>query len=372
MRVAVFHDYLNQFGGAERVLRSILDLFPNADLYTLLYDEQKTLSLFKDNIAKTSFLNCEYVRKNHRAFIPLMPLAASLLKIQKGYDLIISSSAGYAKGFGYSHRHGYSHNPYHICYCHNPLRYAWEIDYLKNLSFSPRLMSKDVLRPIARWLQNWDKKASGRVNLFIANSQFIAEKISSYYGRDAEIVYPPVNIEKFCYDSQEKRGDYYLMAGRLLYYKGFDLGIEAFNRLKKPLLVIGNGPEEKKLKQLANPIYIRFVSGISDSELKKHYNQARAFIFPQIEDFGLVAAEAQACGLPVLSFHRGGGPEIVINGKTGLLFSEQSPGAIMNSVREFELMKFNRKSISEHAERFSEKSFKENFLKLVRGAGFSV
>lgn len=371
MRVAVFHDYLNQFGGAERVLRSILDLFPSADLYTLLYDERKTLGLFKDNIAKTSFLDHEYVRKKHRAFIPLMPLAASFLKVPDKYDLIISSSAGYAKGFGRL-RHGNEVSPFHICYCHSPLRYAWEIDYLKNLSFSPRPMSKDALRPIARWLKNWDKKASGRVNLFIANSRFIAEKVRAYYGRDAEVVYPPVNIEKFCYDSREKRGDYYLMAGRLLYYKGFDLGIEAFNRLKKPLLVIGSGPEEKKLKQLANPTYIRFVSGISDSELRKHYNQARAFIFPQIEDFGLVAAEAQACGLPVLSFHKGGGSEIVINGKTGLLFSEQSPEAIMDSVREFELMKFNRKNISEQAERFSERTFKENFLKLVRGAGFSV
>lgn len=372
MQTALFHDYLNQFGGGERVLKVFADMFPSADIYTLLYDDDRTRGMFKGRHIKTSILDVGFIRRHHRIFIPLMPIATELMRVDEGYDLIISSSAGYAKGFGYGYRRGRNHNPYHICYCHSPLRYAWEIDYLKNLSFSPRPMSKDFLRPIARWLRNWDKNASGHVNLFIANSRFIAEKIRSYYGRDAEVLYPPVNTDKFRYIPHEKQEDYYLMVGRLLYYKGFDIGIEAFNRMKKPLLVIGGGPEEKKLKQLANPAYVRFVSGINDSELVGHYNKAKAFIFPQIEDFGLVAAEAQSCGLPVLAFNKGGGPEIVMNGKTGLLFSEQSPEAIMDSVREFEFKKFNRKSISEHAKRFSEKSFKENFLKLVRGAGFSV
>lgn len=364
----MFHDYLNQFGGAERVLRVILEMFPNADLYTLLYDKEKTFGMFEKNIKKTSFLDIPFVRKNHRAFIPLMPFAAGFLNTKETYDLIISSSAGYAKGFGMYC--GKNSGGYHICYCHSPLRYAWEIDYLKNLSFSPRTMSKDILRPIARWLQKWDKKASMRVNVFIANSRFIAEKIRSYYGRDAEVIFPPVNQEKFRYESKDRGDDYYLMVGRLLYYKGFDLGIQAFNRMKKKLKIIGRGPEEKKLKQLANQSYVEFLTSVSDSDLMEYYNGARAFIFPQIEDFGLVAAEAQACGTPVIAYRVGGGGEIVEHGVSGILFKEQTPEAIISAVQDFEIKKFNRKEISRMAQRFSEEEFRKKLLDVVEKAGF--
>jgi len=369
MKVAVFHDYLNQFGGAERVLQTILEMFPNADLYTLLYDEKKTFGLFQKNIKKTSFIDIPIVRKKHRAFIPLMPFAAGFLKLDGKYDLIISSSAGYAKGFGMYRK---KNNTYHICYCHSPLRYAWEIDYLKNLSFSPRSMSKDALRPIARWLQKWDKKASERVNVFIANSQFIAKKIKSYYEREAEVIYPPVNLKKFFYEPKEYEEDFYLMVGRLLYYKGFDLGIQAFNRMKKRLKIIGRGPEEKKLRQLANPAYIEFLNSVSDKDLREYYNTAQAFIFPQIEDFGLVAAEAQACGTPVIAFNIGGGGEIVKNGETGIIFKKQTTEAIIEAVRDFETRTFNRKVIGESASRFSEEEFKRKLFEVVRRAGFHV
>ncbi len=367
MKVAVFHDYLNQFGGAERVLQTILEMFPDADLYTLLYDEKKTFGLFQKNIKGTSFIDIPIVRKKHRAFIPFMPFAAGFLKIKGKYDLIISSSAGYAKGFGMYRK---KDDVYHICYCHSPLRYAWEIDYLKNLSFSPRSMSKDMLRPIARWLQRWDKKASEGVNVFIANSGFIAEKIKSYYGREAEVIYPPVNLKNFFFELKEHKEDFYLMAGRLLYYKGFDLGIQAFNRMKKRLKIIGRGPEEKKLRQLANPAYIEFLNSVSDKELKEYYNAARAFIFPQIEDFGLVAAEAQACGTPVLAFNIGGGGEIVEHGKTGLVFKKQTTDAIIETVHDFEGRIFDRESIGKSAQRFSDVEFKKKLFEVVQRAGF--
>lgn len=365
MKVAILHDYLNQFGGAERVLKVIIDLFPNADLYTLLYDEKKTLGLFKNNIKGTSFLDHEWIRNKHRLFIPIMPFATEFLHTKNSYDLVISSTAGYAKGIPIN-------APYHISYCHSPLRYAWEIDYLKNLSFSPRSMSKNFLRPVARWLKDWDKNASSNVNLFIANSKFISDKIRSYYGRDSEIIFPPVNEKIFYPERDEKTDDYYLMAGRLLYYKGFDLGIEAFNRMKKKLKIVGRGPEEKKLRVLANPNYIEFIQGISDDELRKLYSNARAFIFPQIEDFGLVAAEAQMCGTPVIAFRVGGGGEIVDNKNTGLLFSEQSPEAIIDAVKEFENMKFDRKKIHKWAAQFSETMFKKKFVDLVRRSGFKI
>jgi glycosyltransferase involved in cell wall biosynthesis len=364
MKVAILHDYLNQFGGAERVLKSILDLFPDADVYTLLYDKEKTQGIFEGKIKGTSFLDYDWIRRNHRAFIPLMPFAARTIRSKKQYDLIISSTIGYAKGFPIS-------APYHISYCHSPLRYAWEIDYLKNLSFTPRPMTKDALRPVADWLKRWDKKASKRVNFFIANSHFIAEKIRAYYNRDAEVVYPPVDTDIFFFDpKQHIHEEFYLMAGRLIYYKGFDTGIQAFNRIKKRLVIIGRGPEEKKLRALANPTYVKFIPWVSDNDLRAYYNAARAFIFPQIEDFGLVAAEAQACGLPVLSFCKGGGGEIVIPGKTGLLFGEQTPDAIIDAVKEFEMRSFDRRKIYETGKRFSDERFKKEFVGAIKKSGF--
>ncbi len=212
MRVAITHDYLNQFGGAERVLESLIELFPHADLYTLLYDKQKTKGIFEKNIRGSSFLDVPWIRKHHRLFIPLMPFAASFLRPKKEYDLVISSTAGYAKGFRIK-------APYHISYCHSPLRYAWEIDYLKNLRFSPKALSNLIAYPIARWLKKWDRNAAQRVNLFIANSDFIAQKIKSYYGRDAIVVYPPVDTDTFYPEPESGKKEYYLMAGRLLYYK---------------------------------------------------------------------------------------------------------------------------------------------------------
>lgn len=368
MKVALFHDYLNQFGGGERVFRVFTEMFPHSDVYTLLYDAKKTFGLFEGNgTVRTSFLDRPFVRNNHRAFIPLMPLASGTMPVARGYDLVVSSSAGYAKGFG-MYRGG--SGAFHICYCHSPLRYAWEIDYLKNLSFAPRSMSKDPLRPIAEWLRRWDRKASGSVNLFVANSNFIAEKVRAYYDRDAEVIYPPVDLSTFYHDPAVPEEDFYLMVGRMLYYKGFDLGIRAFNRMKKRLVVIGRGPEERKLRALANPQYVEFVSAVSDEKLRGYYNAARALIFPQIEDFGLVAAEAQACGLPVIAFAVGGGGEIVADHETGIVFTEQSSDAIVAAVREFESKRFGRKKIAAAGERFSEDRFRERFMGTVRAAGF--
>ncbi len=367
MKIAITHDYLNQFGGAERVLKVLLEMFPKADLYTLLYDKEKTNGIFEGRVKGTSFLDMPGVKSRHRAFIPIMPLATYFLRPKEEYDLVISSTAGYGKGIRIK-------APYHISYCHSPLRYAWEIDYLKNLPFSPWPLSHYISHPIAHLLRNWDKRAAQRVNFFIANSNFIASKIKSYYDRDAIVVYPPVDTETFYQEPEIEQKGYYLMVGRLLYYKGFDLGIQAFNQLRKPLKIVGRGPELEKLRKLAKSPLIEFVTdNPSDRELRKIYNEAKAFIFPQVEDFGLVAAEAQACGLPVIAFDQGGGREIVQHKKTGILFDEeQSPEAIMKAVREFENFHFNRKTIAQSAERFSRENFKKNFLKAAGQFGFNL
>lgn len=361
MKVAILHDYLNQLGGAERVVSAILEIFPDAHLYTLLYDENKTAGLFKNNITKTSFLDFAFIRNNHRFFIPLMPLAAKLLKNNQYYDLVISSSAGYGKGIGVKSR-------YHLCYCHTPLRYAWEDDYLKKAPFLSNFFKK-LAKPILGHLRNWDKNSGQRVLQFVANSNFIAEKINKYYGREAVVIYPPVDNSIFYYRPDFKTDDYYLMVGRLLYYKGFDLGISVFNELKKPLKIVGLGPEFEKLKKMANPRYIEFLGWVDDKRLNELYNRAKALIFPQIEDFGLVAAEAQACGLPVIALKKGGALEIIERDKTGVFFSEQSEVALIQAVKRFENMKFNRAFISQQAKRFSKENFKNNFLSLLSQVG---
>jgi len=362
MRVAILHDYLNQYGGAERVLEALLELFPDADLYTLLYSEERTHGAFRGRVTRTSFLDIPFVRRHHRAFIPLMPLASRFLSSPVRYDLVISSSAGYAKGFRVD-------GSYHVCYCHSPLRYAWEYDYLKGLPFSPWPLRKAILHPIAKLIRRWDKKASERVNFFIANSRFTAEKIKAYYGRDAEVVYPPVDTDLFHPEPVPGGREYYLMAGRLLYYKRFDIGIGAINSLRFSLKVVGRGPEEGKLKKLVRSPYIEFIPQASDDDLRLLYSNAKALIFPQTEDFGLVAAEALSCGTPIIAYGAGGGAEIVENRVTGLLVGEQTSAAFARALTEFEGMKWDREHIVHRAERFSKRSFVKNISKLLDSLG---
>lgn len=367
MKVAILHDYLNQWGGAERVLKTFLKIFPEADIYTLLYDEKKTKGLFKDKKIKTSFLDVKLIKNHHRLFIPLMFLAAESLKGDKYYDLVISSTAGYSKGFNVKGK-------YHISYCHSPLRYAWEIDYLKNLPFAPQPLSNFFAYPFAKFLRKWDKKQSEKVNVFIANSTFTKERIRSYYKRSALVLNPSVDekIFRFIKNKNTKR-DYYLMAGRFLYYKNFDLGIKAFNILyNKKLKLVGTGPEEGKLKKLVKGKNIEFLGHISDEKLCMLYNEAKALIFPQVEDFGLVAAEAQMCGLPVIAYNKGGINDIVLDKKTGLLFEEQSVEELIKTIYQFEKMKWSRDFIASYALRFSEKNFIKNFKSILKNCGINL
>ncbi|MBI2278479.1 MAG: glycosyltransferase [Candidatus Brennerbacteria bacterium] len=376
MRVAILHDYLNQYGGAERVLEVFLGMFPKADLFTLLYDPARTRGVFEGRVTGTSRIDVPFVRHHHRAFIPLMPLAAATVRPSQPtaaragnfYDLVLSSSAGYAKGFAIA-------GATHISYCHSPLRYAWEFDYLKNIPFSPWPLREAVLKPLARALQRWDRRAADRVDVFLANSRFIADKIRAYYDREAEIIYPPVDTEFWkpltrgeLKTNQRTTKNYYLMAGRLLSYKRFDLGIRAFNKLGRALMVIGAGPEEVKLKKLAVAPLITFVKNISDEELRARYRGAKALIFPQIEDFGLVAAEAQACGTPVIAYRKGGGVEIVEDGTTGIQFHSQTPEAIVDAVRRFENLQFDPYVIAARARRFSKSAFVENINRVIHRA----
>jgi glycosyltransferase involved in cell wall biosynthesis len=356
LKVALFHDYVNQYGGAERVLEALIELFPSAHIYTLIYSRERSYGRFHRNLHKTSLLDLPLARRNHRPFIPLMPLATRSLTVPDGYDLIISDSAGYAKGIPHPQ------NTYHLSYCYTPLRYAWETsNYFANPLF------KTLFRPAFDYLRKWDFAAAQRPDAFLAVSNFIAGKIRQYYRREADVVYPPVEYGRFYYDPGKQPSTtlpgYYLAAGRLMHYKKFDLVLEAFLELGLPLVIVGVGPEKERLRRRATGAgNIRFLEMVPDDELCSLYNGARAFIFPQVEDFGLVAAEAQACGTPVIAYREGGSLEIVKEGVTGLFFDTQTAASLISAVRRAESLTFDRAKIGSVSRRFTVESFKHGVL----------
>ncbi len=360
MKIALLHDYLNQWGGAERVLHVLAQMFPEADIYTLFYDKEKLTHRFAGNNIKTSFIDHPVVHNNHRLFIPIMPLAARLLKVKNDYDLIISDSAGFAKGFRHSKK------TKHICYCHTPLRYAWEPEYItsKYKDLSGGVVGKLASAALS-YLKSWDLEASKRPDLMLANSGYIADKIKKYYDIEAQVLHPPIDTKFFSYDPKIKKGKYFLAVGRFMHYKKFDLIIKAFNKLKLPLKVVGDGPESSFLTSMASDFPIEFIKNPSDEELRSLYRSAKALIFPQVEDFGMVAAEAIACGTPVLAYAQGGALEIVEDAKNGLFFSEQTPESLASAVEKFLKKRWDKKKISLSAEKFSADNFKKEFLNII-------
>ena len=284
-----------------------------------------------------------------------MPLAAASLNLGDRYDLIISATAGYAKGIRYGK------NTYHLSYYYTPLRYAWEMDnYFENKAF------KTFFKPAFAYLKAWDAWAAQKPQKIVAISNFIAKKVKDYYGRDASVVYPPVDTRKFRYDQRRAgKGGYYLAAGRFLHYKRFDLVIEAFRELGFPLKIVGAGPEEQSLRGKTAGWWnqnIEIVPFTDDATLARLYQEAKAFIFPQVEDFGLVAAEALSCGTPVIAFRGGGALEIVEDGKTGVFFNRQTADDLASAVRISRKLNFKRSLISKSVRKFSIDIFKREFL----------
>ena len=362
MNVALAHDYLNQFGGAERFLESLMNFFPEAPIYTLLYSEKKTLERFKHRTIKTSILNNPLIINNHRHIIPFLPLASQLINISDEYDLLISSTAGYAKGFSYN-----SQKTFHISYCYTPLRYAWEDEeYLHTHPiFQSKPLFQQCVKPLTSYLRTWDYSAGQKPDILIATSHFIAEKIRKNYGRDPYVIYPGTDLNTFF--PEPKKRDYFLAIGRLLHYKKFDLVIDAFNALKLPLKIVGTGPEKQALMARVKSPYIEFVDGNikNDKKLRDIYSGARALIFPQVEDFGLVAVEAIACGTPVIAYKKGGAEEIIKEHRSGIFFNEQTKEALIHAVHQFNSMHFNPWIVRREAESLSTDVFREQFLAVI-------
>lgn len=363
-KVAIVHDWLTVFGGAERVLEQILMIFKHADLYTVVdfLDEKDRNFLKGRNITTTFIQSLPFSKKYYRNYISLMPLAVEQLDLSK-YDIIISSSYAVAKGVLTGPEQ------LHISYVHSPIRYAWDLqsEYLKTSGLEKGLKSW-----LARWqlhkIRLWDYRTSNGVDKWIANSSFIRKRIWKVYRREADIIYPPVNINSFKPSKIKK--DYYLTISRLVPYKRIDLIVNAFKKMPdKQLVVIGDGPEWKRINsQLTDNIILL---GYQNSDVVEEYmGTAKAFIFAAREDFGIVPVEAQACGVPVIAYGKGGVLDTVKDGVTGVYFSEQTEEALLNAVKHFEAVfeNFNVDVIRKHAEKFSEERFRNELTQYIINA----
>jgi glycosyltransferase involved in cell wall biosynthesis len=356
MRIALVHDYLNQAGGAERVVEYLHEVFPEAPIFTSIYDRKRMPEVFRSMDIRTSFMqHLPLVMKHFKKYLPLYPFAFESLNLS-GYDLILSSSSAWGKGINKGKR------ALHICYCHSPMRFVWMYeDYMEKEEYGP--LVRMVLPPVLKWLKKWDMKTSKNVDYFIANSKTTQKRIKLFYGRDSEVIHPPVDTSFFKpYNSKIK--DYFLVVSRLNPYKHIDLAVEAFNELGLPLYVIGSGPDEKRLKKLAKP-NVKFLGRLSDDEIVKYYSQCRAFVLPGEEDFGLTPVEAQACGRPVIAYRAGGALESVIDGETGIFFDKQEKASLMDAVREFNGRSFDPAKIRQNALRFDKNAFKQKIREFV-------
>lgn len=375
MRIALVHDYLNQYGGAERVLEVFCEIWPEAPIYTLIYDEKRTYGAFGGKEIYTSFLQSfPFAKAHHRPFLFLMPTAVEQFDLSK-YDIVISDSASYIKGVITKP------NTLHICYCHTPTRYLWDDchKYTQEFYYAPFI--KRIIPFFLNYLRLWDEAAAWRVDKFIANSKFVSMRIKKYYQREAEVIYPPVNTDFFIPISQApapksdfsdnigsstpKSEDYFLMVARFLPYKKIDLTIEAFNQLGLPLIIVGDGREKSNLQKKAES-NIKFVGSVPNNEvLKDYYLGCKALIFPQEEDFGLTAVEAMACGKPVIAYRAGGALETIKDGITGLFFKEQTVESLMVAVQSFRSASFDAQIIRRHALQFDKKIFKDKIEEFV-------
>jgi glycosyltransferase involved in cell wall biosynthesis len=359
-KIAVVHDFLYCYAGAERVLEQILHLFPQADLFSLfdfLPDDQR--GFLGGRPVRTSFLQkMPAAKTRHRAYLPLMPLAIEQLDVSE-YDLVISSSYVAAKGVLTRP------DQLHICYCHSPARFAWDLQnqYLAESGLDHGIKSF-MARMLLHYIRGWDVRSANNVDVFVTNSDTVAQRVRKIYRRDSIRVYPPVDLDQFV--PRAAKEDFYLTASRLVPYKKINLIVQAFSRTpKRKLIVIGEGPQFAQLSAIAGP-NVKMLGFQPFQSLRDHMQRARAFIFAAEEDFGIVPLEAQACGTPVIALGKGGLVETVIPGQTGLFFNEQTPGSLLAAIDEFEQYPaWDPAIIRQNALRFSIPRFRRDFSAVI-------
>ncbi len=353
LKIALVYDRVNKWGGAERVLLALHQIFPEAPLFTSVYDKNKAKWAGVFPKIYTSFLqNIPFAKGNHEFLAPLMALAFESFDFSS-YDLVISVTSEFSKSI----RTGV--NTKHICYCLTPTRYLWSgyNTYFKSKSFLS--LFGRILVP---YLRRLDKTLAQRPDKIIAISSEVSKRIKKYYGRNAKIVFPPVNIPKYKTGSHKRK--HFLVVSRLVSYKRVDLAIKVFNKIKHRLLIVGTGREYSNLKKISKS-NIKFLGNVSENRLRKIYSESLGFIMPQEEDFGIAAIEAQSFGVPVLAFDKGGSKDTVLHKKTGILFSRQNIDSLHKAIKIFEKTNFNKKYIKSHAAGFSTIKFQKAFTKVA-------
>ncbi|MEH7274743.1 glycosyltransferase family 4 protein [Neobacillus vireti] len=365
MKIAIVHDWLVTYAGAEKVLEQMLEVFPEADLFSVVdFIEKENRNFIKQKDVKTTFIQkLPLAKKKYRTYLPLMPFAIEQLNLSS-YDVILSSSHAVAKGVITGP------DQLHISYVHSPIRYAWDLQhqYLEESNLTKGLKGW-AAKYILYKMRNWDYRTANGVDIFLSNSQFISRRIWKVYRRDSKIVYPPVDVSSFT--MKEEKSDFYMTASRMVPYKKIDKIVEAFTKMPdKELIVIGDGPDFNKIKQKAGN-NIRLLGYQSFDILKEHMQNAKAFVFAAEEDFGITPVEAQACGTPVIAYGKGGALETVVsdttNHPTGIHFDEQTPESIVEAVHKFENNQhlYKAEFCRQNALKFSEEHFKEEIKSIV-------
>jgi glycosyltransferase involved in cell wall biosynthesis len=352
-RVALVHDFLVDVRGAERVFLALCDLFPQADLFTAVYDEQGTEGRFAHRTVRTSFLQrVRPTARTFRALLPLYPAAMESLDL-RGYDLVISSSSAWAHGVIPDD------DAVHVCYCHNPFRYAWNARQ-ETLEARGPLGRAALGAVFQRWRQ-WDWIAAQRVDAYLANSQTTKRRVARYFGREATVLHPPVEVDRF---TPTGPGDAYVVLSELMPHKRIDVAVRAFNELGRALVVVGNGPDARRLHRLAGPT-VTFTGRVSDAEAAHVLARARALVVTATEEFGIAAVEAQAAGRPVIALHEGGVRETVVEGETGAFFERAEPADLVEAVRSFDALAVDPAACVANARRFDTAHFRRGLRAVV-------
>jgi glycosyltransferase involved in cell wall biosynthesis len=353
MRVAIVHYWLLGMRGGEKVVEALCRMLPEADLFTLFYDAERVSPVIRARTVKTSFLNP--ARRHYRSLLPLMPMALESFDL-RGYDLIVSSESGPAKGVLAPS------TARHVCYTHTPMRYLWDLypAYLNEFTSSP--LRRAAMAPIANYLRIWDYASAARVDEFVANSENVRRRIRRAYGRDAQVIYPPVPVDSYRCSPSE---DYFLIVSELVAYKQLDYAVRLFARTGMPLKIVGGGPDFRTLKQLARR-NVEFCGRVSDTVLVDLYARCRALVMPGEEDFGLTMVEALASGKPMIALGRGGAREIVGPG-CGVLYGEPTEAALEAALEQFESAVFDQNVMQTFASRFSEAEFRRKMHPVLYG-----
>jgi glycosyltransferase involved in cell wall biosynthesis len=348
MKVAIIHYWLVGMRGGEKVVEALCEMYPQADIYTHVYVPEMISGRIRQHKIIPTFINAlPRAARMYKTYLPLMPLALEQLDL-RGYDLIISSESGPAKGIIAPAR------ALHVCYCHTPMRYIWNMYH--DYRISAGAVARLLMPPLTHYLRMWDVTSAARVDSFVANSATVAERIHRYYGAGSVVIHPPVDTGAFSIAATSELDDYYLMAGELVSYKRPDLAVRAFNKMELKLVVIGGGEMLDEIRRLAGSTVTVLGSQPFDV-LKQHYARCRALIFPGEEDFGMVPVEAMASGRPVVAFGRGGATETVAKGVSGVFFAEQTVEAISSAVKSLANIEIDPKKIAAHASQFGRDQF---------------